>query len=67
MNSSENISKKEMNKKSSTMRLIAYMKPYAHWVIFALLLVLGLTPLTFTGRCWWEMQLILLEQMGIMM
>ena len=43
MNSSENISKKEMNKKSSTMRLIAYVKPYAHWVIFALLLVLGLT------------------------
>lgn len=43
MNSSINISKKEMNKKSSTMRLIAYMKPYAHWVIFALLLVLGLT------------------------
>lgn len=25
------------------MRLIAYMKPYAYWVIFALLLVLGLT------------------------
>ena len=25
------------------MRLIAYMKPYAHWVFFALLLVLGLT------------------------
>ena len=25
------------------MRLIAYTKPYAHWVIFALLLVLGLT------------------------
>lgn len=25
------------------MHLIAYMKPYAHWVIFALLLVLGLT------------------------
>lgn len=25
------------------MRLIAYMKPYANWVIFALLLVLGLT------------------------
>ena len=25
------------------MRLIAYMKPYAHWVIFALLLVLGLS------------------------
>lgn len=25
------------------MRLLAYMKPYAHWVIFALLLVLGLT------------------------
>ena len=25
------------------MRLIAYMRPYAHWVIFALLLVLGLT------------------------
>ena len=25
------------------LRLIAYMKPYAHWVIFALLLVLGLT------------------------
>lgn len=25
------------------MRLIAYMKPHAHWVIFALLLVLGLT------------------------
>lgn len=25
------------------MRLIAYMKPYAHWLIFALLLVLGLT------------------------
>lgn len=25
------------------MRLIAYMKPYAHWEIFALLLVLGLT------------------------
>ncbi|WP_368200405.1 ABC transporter ATP-binding protein [Agathobacter rectalis] len=43
MNSSKNISKKEMNKKSSTMRFIAYMKPYAHWVIFALLLVLGLT------------------------
>ena len=43
MNSSKNISKKEMNKKSSTMRLVAYMKPYAHWVIFALLLVLGLT------------------------
>lgn len=43
MNSSKNISKKEMNKKDSTMRLIAYMKPYAHWVIFALLLVLGLT------------------------
>lgn len=43
MNSSKNISKKELNKKSSTMRLIAYMKPYAHWVIFALLLVLGLT------------------------
>lgn len=43
MNSSKNISKKEMNKKSSTMRLIAYMKPYAHWVIFSLLLVLGLT------------------------
>ena len=43
MNSSKNISKKEINKKSSTMRLIAYMKPYAHWVIFALLLVLGLT------------------------
>lgn len=43
MNSSKNISKKEMNKKSSTMRLISYMKPYAHWVIFALLLVLGLT------------------------
>lgn len=43
MNSSINISKKEMNKKSSTMRLIAYMKPYVHWVIFALLLVLGLT------------------------
>nr|WP_308668218.1 ABC transporter ATP-binding protein [uncultured Agathobacter sp.] len=43
MNSSENKNKKEMNKKSSTMRLVAYMKPYAHWVIFALLLVLGLT------------------------
>lgn len=43
MNSSKNINKKEMNKKSSTIRLIAYMKPYAHWVIFALLLVLGLT------------------------
>lgn len=43
MNSSENINKNEMNKKISTMRLIAYMKPYAHWVIFALLLVLGLT------------------------
>lgn len=43
MNSSKKISKKEINKKSSTMRLIAYMKPYAHWVIFALLLVLGLT------------------------
>lgn len=43
MNSSENINKNEMNKKSSTMRLIAYMKPYVHWVIFALLLVLGLT------------------------
>lgn len=43
MNSSENINKNEMNKKSSTMRLIAYMKPYAHWVIFALLLVLELT------------------------
>lgn len=43
MNSSENINKNEMNKKSPTMRLIAYMKPYAHWVIFALLLVLGLT------------------------
>lgn len=43
MNSSKNINKNEMNKKSSTMRLIAYMKPYVHWVIFALLLVLGLT------------------------
>ena len=43
MNSSKNINKKEMNKKSSTMRLVAYMKPYAHWVIFALFLVLGLT------------------------
>jgi len=43
MNSSKNINKNEMHKKSSTMRLIAYMKPYAHWVIFALLLVLGLT------------------------
>ncbi len=43
MNSSGNINKNEMNKKSSTMRLITYMKPYAHWVIFALLLVLGLT------------------------
>lgn len=43
MNSSKNINKNEMNKKSSTIRLIAYMKPYAHWVIFALLLVLGLT------------------------
>lgn len=43
MNSSKNINKKEMNKKSSTMRLVAYMKPYAHWVNFALLLVLGLT------------------------
>ncbi len=43
MNSSKNINKREMNKKSSTMRLVAYMKPYAHWVIFALLLVLGLT------------------------
>ena len=43
MNSSKNINKNEMNKTSSTMRLIAYMKPYAHWVIFALLLVLGLT------------------------
>ena len=43
MNSSKNINKNEMNKKSSTMRLIAYMKPYANWVIFALLLVLGLT------------------------
>ena len=43
MNSSKNINKNEMNKKSSTMRLIAYMKPYAHWVIFALLLVLGVT------------------------
>lgn len=43
MNSSKNINKNEMNKKSSTMRLIAYMKSYAHWVIFALLLVLGLT------------------------
>lgn len=43
MNSSKKINKNEMNKKSSTMRLIAYMKPYAHWVIFVLLLVLGLT------------------------
>lgn len=43
MNSSKKINKNEMNKKNSTMRLIAYMKPYAHWVIFALLLVLGLT------------------------
>lgn len=43
MNLSKNINKNEMNKKSSTMRLVAYMKPYAHWVIFALLLVLGLT------------------------
>ena len=43
MNSSKNINKNEMNKKSSTMRLVAYMKPYAHWVIFALMLVLGLT------------------------
>lgn len=29
------------------MRLIAYMKPYAHWGIFALLLVLGLTAFDF--------------------
>ena len=43
MNSSKNINKKEMNKKSSTIRRVAYMKPYAHGVIFALLLVLGLT------------------------
>ena len=43
MNSSKKINKNEMNKKSSTMRLIAYMKPYAHGGIFALLLVLGLT------------------------
>ena len=43
MNSSKNINKNDMNKKSSTMRLIAYMNPYSHWVIFALLLVLGLT------------------------
>ena len=43
MNSSKNISKKEMNKKAPQLRLIAYMKPYAHWVIFAPLLVLGLT------------------------
>ena len=42
-NINKNINKNEMNKKSSTMRLIAYMKPYAHWVIFALLLVLVLT------------------------
>ena len=40
MNSSENINKNEMNKKSSTMRVIAYMKAFAQWVIFALLLVL---------------------------
>lgn len=31
------------------MRLIAYMKPYAHWVIFALLLVLGLTAFDLYG------------------
>lgn len=49
------------------MRLIAYMKPYAHWVIFALLLVLGLTAFDLYSRCWWVMQLMLLEQMGIMM
>ena len=28
---------------SSAVRLITYMKPYAHWVIFALFLVLCLT------------------------
>lgn len=49
MNSSKNINKNEMNKKSSTMRLIAYMKPYAHGVIFALLLVLGLTSFDLYG------------------
>lgn len=50
------------------MRLIAYMKPYAHWVIFALLLVLGLTAFDlYRPMLVWEMQLILLEQMGIMM
>ena len=43
MNSSKNISKKEMNKKSYHNAPHSYMKPYAHWVIFALLLVLGLT------------------------
>ena len=67
MNSSKNINKNEMNKKSSTMRLVAYMKPYAHWVIFALLLVLGLTAFDLYRPMLGEMQLILLEQMGIMM
>ena len=43
MNSSENINKNEMNKKKLHNAPHSYMKPYAHWVIFALLLVLGLT------------------------
>ena len=67
MNSSENINKNEMNKKSSTMRLIAYMKPYAHWVIFALLLVLGLTAFDLYRPMLVGDAIDTLEQMGIMM
>ena len=38
------------------MRLIAYMKPYAHWVIFALLLVLGLTAFDLYVAQTWILQ-----------
>ncbi len=42
---SDNGKKNSLKKsnKSSMRRLLAYMKPYAHWVFFALLLVLALT------------------------
>ncbi|WP_455720271.1 ABC transporter ATP-binding protein [Agathobacter sp.] len=35
--------RKENKSKNAMLRLVDYMKPYAHWVIFALLLVLCLT------------------------
>lgn len=49
------------------MRLIAYMKPYAHWVIFALLLVLGLTAFDLYRPMLVGDAIDTLEQMGIMM